>query len=105
MVIPYACELIYVDVKKYQHCHKQISGFCDNCYKRYETKYEAIMAFGAHMKGGIYEQKVEHGVFKQKAEVLKREKGRNPITFGMIVIAIQFVIIVGLCYVVLRLID
>jgi len=86
-------------------CQYQVSGFCDNCYKRFESKDEAIMAFGAYMKGGTYEQKVEHGVFKQKAEVLKREKGRNPITFGMIVIAIQFVIIVGLCYVVLRLID
>ena len=97
MVIPYACELIYVEVKKYQHCHKQISGFCDNCYKRYETKYEAIMAFGAHMKGGIYEQKVEHGVCKQEAEVLKRDKGGNLITPSMIVIAIQFVIIIVLC--------
>jgi len=83
----------------------QVSGFSNGCYKRYETKDEAFITFGACMKGGTYEQKVEHGVFKQKAEVLKREKGRNPITFGMIVIAIQFVIIVGLCYVVLRLID
>ena len=105
MVIPYACELIYVDVKKYQHCHKQISGFCDNCYKRYETKDEAIMAFGAYMKDGTCEKKVEHGVCKQEAKVLKHDNGGNPITLSMIVIAIQFVVIIVLCYVVLRLID
>jgi viroplasmin and RNaseH domain-containing protein len=44
--------------------HNQVSGFHDNCYKRFETKDEAIMAFGAYMKGGTYEQKVEHGVCK-----------------------------------------
>jgi hypothetical protein len=41
------------------------------------------MAFGAYMKGGTYEQKVEHGVCKQEAEVLKLDKGRNPITASM----------------------
>ena len=63
------------------------------------------MAFGAYMKGGTYEQKVEHGVCKLEAEVLKRDKGGNQITPNMIVIAIQFVIIIVLCYVVLWLID
>jgi len=53
------------------------------------------------MKGGTYEQKVEHGVCKQEAEVLKRDKGGNPIIPRMIVIAIKFVIIIVLCYVVL----
>jgi hypothetical protein len=52
-----------------KHCHKQILGFRDNCYKRYEIKDEAIMAFGVYMKGGRYEQMVEHGVCKQEAEV------------------------------------
>ena len=85
--------------------HEQISGFCDNCYKRYGTKDETITVFGAYMKGGTYEQKVEHGVWKQEAEVLKWDKGGNPITPSMIVIAIQFVVIIVLCYVVLRLID
>ena len=36
--------------RQWADCQKQISGFCDNCYKRYETKDEAIMAFGAYMK-------------------------------------------------------
>ena len=85
-------------------CQYQVSGFCDNCYKRFESKDEAIMAFGAYMKGGTYEQKVEHGVCKLEAEVLKRDKGGNQITPNMIVIAIQFVIIIVLSYVVLRLI-
>ena len=63
------------------------------------------MAFGAYMKDGTCEKKVEHGICKQEAEDLKRDNGGNLITSSMIVIAIQFVIIVGLCYVVLRLID
>ena len=57
------------------------------------------------MKDGTCEKKVEHGVYKQKAEVLKQDKGGNPITPGMIIIAIQFVVIIVLCYVVLWLID
>jgi viroplasmin and RNaseH domain-containing protein len=61
----------------------QVSGYCDNCYKRFDTKDKAIMAFGAYMKGGTYKQKVEHGVCKQEAEVLKQDKGRNPITPSM----------------------
>ena len=63
------------------------------------------MAFGAYMKGGTYEQKVEHGICKQEAEDLKRDNGGNLIMSSMIVIAIQFVIIIVLCYVVLPLID
>ena len=75
----------------YRHwadCQKQISGFHDNCYKRYETKDEAIIAFGAYMKDDTCEKKVEHGVCKQEVEVLKRDKGGNPITPSMIVITI-----------------
>ena len=67
---------------------KQISGFHDNCYKGYETKDEAIMAFGAYMKDGTCEKKVEHEVCKQEVEVLKRDKGGNPIMPSMIVIGI-----------------
>ena len=63
------------------------------------------MAFGAYMKDGTCEKKIEHGVYKQEAEVLKRDKCGNQITPSMIVIAIQFVVIIVLCYVVLRLID
>ena len=55
------------------------------------------MAFGAYMKDDTCEKKVEHGVCKQEAEVLKRDKGGNLITPSMIVIAIQFVIIIVLC--------
>ena len=78
-------------------CHNKVSGFRDNCYKRFETKDEAIMAFGAYMKDGTCEKKVEHGVCKQEAKVLKHDNGGNPITLSMIVIAIQFVIIIVLC--------
>ena len=74
--------------RQWADCQKQISGFCDNCYKRYETKEEAIMAFGAYMKDGTCEKKVEHEVCKKEAEVLKRDKGGNPIMPSMIVIAI-----------------
>ena len=48
----------------------QVSGFSNGCYKRYETKDEAFTAFGACMKGGTYEQKVEH-------EVVKRNEGEK----------------------------
>jgi len=57
------------------------------------------------MKDDTCEKKVEHGVCKQEVEVLKRDKGGNPITPGMIVIAIQFVVIIVLCYMALRLIH
>lgn len=50
------------------------------------------------MKGGTYDQKVEH-------EVFKREDGGKSIMSKDIVIAIQFVVIVGLCYVILQWID
>jgi viroplasmin and RNaseH domain-containing protein len=73
----------------------QVSRFRDNCYKRFETKDEAIMTFGVYTKGGTCEKKVYHGVYK----------GGNPITPSMTIIAIQFVIIIVLCYMVLRLID
>jgi len=46
------------------------------------------MAFGAYMKDGTCEKKVEHGVYKKEAEVLKQDKGGNTITPGMIIIAI-----------------
>ena len=46
------------------------------------------MAFGAYLKDGTCEKNVEHGVCKQEAKVLKRDKGGNPIMPSMIVIAI-----------------
>jgi viroplasmin and RNaseH domain-containing protein len=86
-------------------CNDQVSGLRDNCYQRFETKAEAKLAFDVYMRGATYEEKVEHEVHKREAEVVKGEEGSKPITSRDIVIAVQFVIIVVLCYVVLRLIG
>ena len=51
---------------QWSDCQKQISGFRDNCYKRYETKDEAIMAFSAYMKDCTCEKRLSMGVASRR---------------------------------------